>query len=326
MNKIFLTSLIFASMALVGCGSTSSTRQTANKPSNSNGVSFGVYDIASSGLPSFLPDAEPATVAQRNLASDTNSGGGGGGAKEAPVFNAIVTKAPAVSLNQAVASQSNSIPSDRKIIQNAELSLESEQPEEAQKRIATIVQSKSGFVVESQQSGSDLKANRRDIVQMTVRVPAEKFTETLDEIRTVSSRVIVETIKGQDVTEEFIDIEARLKAQKALERQFMEIMKRANTVEDALNVQGQLADVRGEIEKVEGRKRFLENQATLSTIKIRLQTPAVFSTNSAGFFYRLSESFGNGFDFALDFMLGLVTFIVGVLPFAVFIGIPAYLI
>jgi hypothetical protein len=88
--------------------------------------------------------------------------------------------------------------------------------------------------------------------------------------------VIVESVKGEDVTEEFIDIEARLKTQKALEAQFLEIMKRSNSVEDALNVQTEIARVRGEIEKIEGRKRFLESQASLSTIKIKLQTPAVF--------------------------------------------------
>ncbi len=94
---------------------------------------------------------------------------------------------------------------------------------------------------------------------MTIRVPSEKFDETLNEIRKNSNRVIVETVKGEDVTEEFIDIEARLKTKKALEEQFLEIMKRSNSVEEALNVQRELAEVRGEIEQIEGRKRFLEN-------------------------------------------------------------------
>jgi hypothetical protein len=128
------------------------------------------------------------------------------------------------------------------------------------------------------------------------------------------------------VTEEFIDIEARLKAQKALEQQFVEIMKRANSVDDALSVQRQLADVRGEIENVEGRRRFLENQASLSTIKIRLQTPTAFSANSAGITYRLQEAFGSGFDFALSFILGFVTILIAILPFAILVGLPVALV
>ena len=104
----------------------------------------------------------------------------------------------------------------------------------------------------------------------------------------------------------------------------MEIMKRANTVDDALSVQSQLAGVRGEIERIQGRKRFLENQASLSTIKIRLQTAKVFAASSEGFGDRVAESFGRGFDIALNFILGLVTFVIGALPFALFFGVPGY--
>ncbi|MBA3354051.1 MAG: DUF4349 domain-containing protein, partial [Blastocatellia bacterium] len=149
--------------------------------------------------------------------------------------------------------------SDRKIIRNAELSLEAEDPEDAQRKITAVAELRGGFVVESQQSSSEIKSTTRDTVTMTVRVPADRFSDTLADIRNTSTRVVLETVKGQDVTEEFIDIEAQIKAKKALEQQFMEIMKRANTVGDALHVQSQLADVRGEIERIEGRKRFLEN-------------------------------------------------------------------
>ena len=215
---------------------------------------------------------------------------------------------------------------ERKIIRNADLQLEANSPEETQQKISAIAESKGGFVIESTQSSSDVKATTRDTVTMTIRVPAAKFNETLDELRKTANRVIVETVKGQDVTEEFIDIEAQLKTKKALEEQFLEIMKRSNSVEDALNVQRELANVRGEIEKIEGRKRFLENQASLSTIKIKLQSPTAFSANSSGFFYQLKESIGNGFDAALSFILGLVTVVIALLPFLLLIVLPIYLV
>ena len=159
---------------------------------------------------------------------------------------------------------------------------------------------------------------------MSVRIPSEKFSETLDEIRKTASRVVIETVKGEDVTEEFVDIEAQLKAKKALEEQFMSIMKRANTVDDALSVQSQLAEVRSQIERIEGRKRFLENQSSLSTIKIRLQTAKVFAASSVGFGDRLTDAFLSGFDVAMNFILGFVTFVIAVLPFAVLIGLPLF--
>jgi hypothetical protein len=215
---------------------------------------------------------------------------------------------------------------ERKIVRNADLQLETDAPEGAQQKITAIAEGKGGFVVESQQSSSDVRSATRDLVTMTVRVPSEKFGETLEEIRRTANRVVVETVKSDDVTEEFIDIEAQLKAKKALEAQFLEIMKRADTVDDVLGVQRQLSEVRGEIERIEGRRRFLENQAALSTIKVRLQTPTALAANSEGFGYRLKESFGDGLNAALNFILGLVSFAVAALPFLIFIVLPIYLI
>ena len=242
----------------------------------------------------------------------------GGGRDEKPA-------AQQVTLEKIENSQNPPTVTERKIVRNAELNLEADAPEESQQKITAIAESKGGFVVESQQSSSDVKTTTRNVVTMTVRVPSAKFNETLDEIRKTASRVIVETVKSDDVTEDFIDTEAQLKAKKALEAQFLEIMKRANSVADALEVQRQLAEVRGEIEKFEGKKRFLENQSSLSTIKVRLQTPLAFSANSSGFFYQLRQAFGNGFDAALNFILGLVTFLIAILPFLIFIVLPIYL-
>ena len=192
--------------------------------------------------------AEHGQLAFNAANTAANTGGGGGGGRS----SARIVKQN-ISLAQTSASAINTASSDRKIVRNAELNLEAENPEEAQRAITSIAELKGGFVVESQQSSSDIKATSRDTVTMTVRVPADRFGEALDEIRTTATRVVIETVKGQDVTEEFIDIEAQLKAKKALEEQFMAIMKRANSVEDALEVQSQLADVRGEIERIEGR-------------------------------------------------------------------------
>jgi len=231
-----------------------------------------------------------------------------------------------VSLDQTRTALIDTAPTDRKIIRHADLNLEAESPEEIQHRITSIAETNGGFVVESQQSSTDNRSVKRDTVTMSIRVPAQKFGDTLNEIRNAAQRVISETVKGDDVTEEFIDVEARLKAKKALEQQFVEIMRRAHSVDDALSVQYQLAEVRGDVERVEGRKRFLENQASLSTIKVRVQTAAAFSASASGVSNRFGQSFATGMSFALDFVLGLVTFLIAVLPIALIIGLPAFLV
>jgi Flp pilus assembly protein TadB len=160
---------------------------------------------------------------------------------------------------------------------------------------------------------------------MTIRIPADKFQESLAEIRKTVDRVVVETVSGQDVTEEFVDIEARLKTKKALEERFLEIMKQAKSVNDALNVERQLAEVRTEIERIEGRKRFLENQTSLSTITLELQTPAAISGSSSGFFYELREALSDGFSAALTFILVLVRIFIALIPFLLLVVLPIFL-
>lgn len=284
-------------------------------------------NIASNGVSSEPAKSRSlnASVANTGRGSGSGSGsgsgygdpgGGGGGREEAPMY-----KATTASLADT---ETSAAASARKIIRNAELNLESDSPEDAQKQITTIVESNGGFVVESQQSSAEKGSTSRDSISITLRIPADKFDTAIGDIRKTASRVVTEAVKGQDVTEEFIDIEADLTAKKALEAQFMEIMKRANTVEDALDVQRQLSEVRSAIEKIEGRKRFLENQSALSTVKVQIKTPAAISANSEGFGNRITQSFGSGIDIALNFILGLVTLVVGGLPFLLFIGVPTF--
>jgi hypothetical protein len=213
MNKIILAS-IFAAVAMFGAcaGSTSRSAESPAANSSNSNVSFGIYDIAASRPGSVFQESVTDQSLEKQTALTTVGGGGGGGRNEAQPISQ-----DKISLNQASASQIDPVALERKIVRNGELHVECEQPEEAQKRIALIAQANGGFVVESQQSTSDVKLNTRDIVQLMVRVPADKFAETVDQIKAASGRIIQETIKGEDVTEEFIDIDARLKAKKALD-------------------------------------------------------------------------------------------------------------
>jgi uncharacterized membrane protein len=215
-------------------------------------------------------------------------------------------------------------PIERKIIRNADLQLESDSPEEAQQKITAIAEGKDGYIVTTQKTTSP-RTGKGETVNMTLRVPSEKFNETLDEIRKTGSRVVSENITGEDITDKFVDMQARLKAEKALEEQFLEIMKRSNTVQDALNVQRQIADVRGKIEQMEGRLRQWEKLASLSTIKVTIQTPTAISGSSEGFFYRLKDSISTGLDGALSFILGFIMVLIAILPFLLLVVLPIFL-
>ncbi len=238
-------------------------------------------------------------------------------------------KAENIKLDAADKSQTPVVPTDRKIIRNGDLTLELSDPADAQRKIARIAESLGGFVVTSESKQSDNDGQRSRLsVTVIVRVPSSQFDAAMEKILGVSSgtRILLEKRTGQDVTEEFIDVEARIRTKKALEAQFMEIMKRAQKISDALEVQSQLAGVRGEIEQLEGRRRFLENQASLSTITINLQTPAPLMAGAPNGFWRsVREAFGDGLTGATEIILGVIRVVVVLLPVLLLIVLPAWL-
>jgi len=217
----------------------------------------------------------------------------------------------------------------RKVIQNAEMTIETDKPEEGQQKIGVIAEKHGGFVVISESKHNEAASQNvaSTEVHVVVRVPAQQFQATIDEIRSVGGRILHEKSSGQDVTEEYIDLEARIRTKKALEAQFLEIMKQARRISDAMEVQTQLAEVRTEIERLEGRRRFLENQSALSTINITLHTPTpVVAAATRGFFYDLKAAFGNGVDMGSGIFLGVIQFVMVMIPVMLFIVAPAWLV
>jgi len=222
------------------------------------------------------------------------------------------------------------MPDERKIIRNGEFTIDTDNPAEGQRKIASIAEGHGGFVVKSEISQSDSSNgtdNPRSTVSLVIRVPAAHFGAAVDEIRGIGKRVAQEKITGEDVTEQYIDLEARIKTKKALEAQFIEILKQAHNVRDALEVQTQVAEVRTEIEQLEGKRRFLENQSALSTITVTLRPPTpIVAANPTGILASIRESFGDGADLAVTIILGLVRFIILAIPVFVLILLPLGLI
>jgi hypothetical protein len=229
-----------------------------------------------------------------------------------------------VSLTQADTAASAAEAADRKIIRNANLTIEVNSTTDMQHKVTSIAEAHGGFVVtsEARQRESADPARRTLDIKLVVRVPAERFGSALDQIRGLATTLREENVTGQDVTEEFIDLEARIRTQRALELQFLEIMKQARKVEDALEVQRQIADVRTDIEKLEGRKRFLENRASLSTIVVNLEAPKQIIVNTSSFGRNLRDSISESVDLGSAILLFLVRFVIIMVPVTVFVLLP----
>ncbi len=229
-----------------------------------------------------------------------------------------------VSLTEADTAASAAEAADRKIIRNANLTMEVKSTSDMQHKVTSIAESHGGFVVTSEaKAREDADPEKRTLdIKLVVRVPSERFGSALDQIRGLANTLREENVTGQDVTEEFIDLEARIRTQRALELQFLEIMKQARKVEDALEVQRQIADVRTDIEKLEGRKRFLENRASLSTIVVTLEGPRQIVVNTTTFGRSLREAVAEGVDLGSAILLFLVRFVIIMVPVTVFVLLP----
>ncbi|HKN82221.1 MAG TPA: DUF4349 domain-containing protein [Pyrinomonadaceae bacterium] len=213
---------------------------------------------------------------------------------------------------------------DRKIIRNADITIEAASTTEAQYRVTEIAEAHGGFVITSEaKQRENMDASKRTFdIELVARVPSAEFGPALEEIKKLASNIPEAHITSQDVTEDFIDLEARIKTQKAVELQFLEIMKQANKVPDALEVQRQIAEVRTDIEKLEGRKRFLENRSSLSTITVNIQAPKLITVSTTGFRSGLRDAVSDSLELASGMVVFFVRLLIVMAPVLVFIVLP----
>lgn len=235
-----------------------------------------------------------------------------------------------VSLDESEkAAETSTAAIDRKIIRNADLTMEVASTTDTQHRIVSIAESLGGFVVtsEAKQRESTEPARRTLDVKLIVRIPENQFGSALDQIRGLTSNLTEEKVSGQDVTEEFIDLEARIRTQKALEAQFLQIMRQTGKITDALEVQRQIAEVRSDIERLEGRKRFLENRSSLSTITVNIVAPKqMVVVPTTGFLHGVREAVSQSIDVGSEILLFFVRFAIVMIPIALFVLLPGGLI
>ena len=160
----------------------------------------------------------------------------------------------------------------RMVIKNASLSIVVEDPGATMDAISTLASDLGGFVVASNlyriQLDGGLEVPQANI---TIRVPAEKLDQALEEIKSGAGQILNENISGQDVTQDYTDLESRLRNLENAEQQLTEIMEEAYKTEDVLSVYNRLVDVQEQIELIKGQMQYYEQSAALSAISVDIQ-------------------------------------------------------
>lgn len=204
-----------------------------------------------------------------------------------------------------------------KIIKESNLRFETASIDKTYKSIVELLQKHKGFI-QRDQTTKNYGAIERNL---TLRIPTDGFQDVLGGIVNDVKVFDRKEISQRDVTEEFIDLEARLKAKRKLEARYLELLKKAKNVKEILEIEREVAKIREEIEAKQGRLKYLQSKVSLSTIHISFyETVAFEKPQSRTYSSRVIKALKGGF-------AGIGEFVIGVLylwPF-ILIGIVLFI-
>ena len=190
----------------------------------------------------------------------------------------------------------------QKLIKESYLSFETEDLDQTYKEVNSAVKKHNGYI----QDDSANKSYNRITRRITVRVPTSNFQNIIEDISDNVAFFDTKRISSKAVTEEYVDLEARLKAKRTLEKRYLELLDKAKNVKEVLEVERELSSIREEIEAKQGRLNYLQNRVSLSTINIEFYKLTAESkvTNSYG--SKMWNALISGFDGLSIFFLGIL--------------------
>jgi hypothetical protein len=194
----------------------------------------------------------------------------------APMEKAITADFAGDSLNEAAPAADQELQTSespmRMVIKDASLSIVVEDPGVTMDAISTLADTLGGYVVSSNLYQTQT-AGGQDVPQanISIRVPAEKLDQALETIKNGAGQILSENVSGQDVTQEYTDLESRLRNLERAEEQLAEIMDQAWDTDDVLSVYNRLVEVQEQIEIIKGQMQYYERSAAMSSISIYIQ-------------------------------------------------------
>jgi hypothetical protein len=226
-------------------------------------------------------------------AKDSANAAVGGGGMELNMANEA-DAAP----EKGMPEESKSI-TEKKLIKNGDISFEVKNIKDTKAFLQKVISKHKGYI--SNEKIEDYRVNPTEI--LTVRVPNSNFDNIINEIGLEVGEFDSKRIDIEDVTAEFVDIEARLKNKKQLEGKYQELLAKANNMNDILKIEKEISLIREDIESTEGRLRYLNNQVGYSTLIITYYEKRA----TAGFHFggKMADAISDGGMGFLWFLIGL---------------------
>ncbi|MDI9603962.1 MAG: DUF4349 domain-containing protein [Bacteroidota bacterium] len=207
---------------------------------------------------------------------------------------------------------------ERKLIKEGQVEFETDDLNSTRETIFEAVRKYKGYV----SSDQEFKSPGRKSNIVIIRVPADNFDNLLSDATQGVKRFESKEINVKDVTEEFLDIQARLKTKKGLEQRFIDLLKVAKNVTEILEIEKQIGELRSDIESIEGRLKYLQDRVSFSTLTMTFYETIPHET---AFGQKFKNALVNGWDNLIWLFVGLTH----IWPFiliavAIVIGIRAY--
>ncbi|MFE8703717.1 DUF4349 domain-containing protein [Cytobacillus sp. FJAT-54145] len=214
------------------------------------------------------------------------------------------------------------VTSNRMVIYNAHLNLQVEDFEKAQRQIEEKASFFGGYIVES---STYREGDERLSGTITLRIPEEHFQTFLNEAEGLAVKVFDRSVSGEDVTEEYVDLESRLKSKRVVEERLLDFMKNATKTEDLLRISNDLAVVQQEIEQITGKMKYIKNQTALSTVTIHLSEDKIvvpsLQNHDLNTWERTKKQFASSTNLLLNVFSSLVVVILGNIPILLLLSI-----
>jgi len=272
--------------------------------------------------------------------SDLDGGYGGGGAPQIMMEMPASAPAPAefygedsaVAYDLAYEESANSAPLadvERKIIKNADLSIVVKDPIQSMADITALAEELGGYVVSSNVYQTTYGPNNIPVPQgsINIRIPSDKLTDALEQVKAGAVEVQSENVSGNDVTDQYVDLQSRLSAKQAAEKKLLEILDKTEGADNVLAVYLQVQQVQSDIEVLKGQIKYIDESAAMSSVNVNLIAEEGAQPIEIGGWKlqgTAKDAVQDLISFAQGFTRFLIRFVLLTLPALILIAIPLY--
>lgn len=325
MRKRGFICILLLSMLLSSCGSASNSDSAGNSAAQSDFK-------ADAGMES--AESSQAQVMSKDVAITTEASAAPMEQENKEVtekdLQTGTTSTPAVPVEQLPGFNSNSASTaealNKKLIYTANLVMRVKDYAVAQSEVRNLASLSGGYIIEFSENQSTQEVGGTFVL----KVPANGFSSLLNNIEELKHESYQQSIKGQDVSEEYVDLESRLKVKELMETQYTEFMKKATKTTELVTFANELGKIQEDIEQIKGRMRYINNNVSYSTVEIRLYQqegkvdPAAVEVEKAPLFERANDALKGTINVLTLLFQWLVVILFGALPILI-VGVVVWI-